>query len=66
MADRFGRKRVMAWTILIYSLSTGLCGLSTGRAGVSEGIGLAAGFALISAAWVWTFPETRGIVLRQE
>ncbi|MBI5243066.1 MAG: MFS transporter [Elusimicrobia bacterium] len=43
-----------------------LMGLIATRAGVSEGIGLAAGFALITAAWVWTFPETRGIVLRQE
>src|SRR5438128_2452082 len=24
LADRFGRRRVMGWTILIYSLSTGL------------------------------------------
>ncbi len=30
LADRFGRKRVMSWTILVYSLSTGLCGLATG------------------------------------
>ncbi len=28
LADRFGRRSVMAWTILIYSLSTGLCGLA--------------------------------------
>jgi MFS family permease len=30
MADRFGRRRVMGWTILIYSLSTGLSGLAVG------------------------------------
>ena len=30
LADRFGRRRVMGWTILIYSLSTGLSGLSFG------------------------------------
>src|SRR5436190_3359109 len=30
LADRFGRRRVMGWTILIYSLSTGLSGLSVG------------------------------------
>src|SRR5262249_19506481 len=30
LADRFGRRRVMGWTILIYSLSTGLSGLAVG------------------------------------
>ena len=30
LADRFGRRRVMGWTILIYSLSTGLSGLAGG------------------------------------
>jgi len=30
LADRYGRKKVMTWTILIYSVSTGLCGLSWG------------------------------------
>lgn len=30
LADRYGRKAVMVWTILIFSLSTGLCGLSWG------------------------------------
>jgi MFS family permease len=35
-------------------------------AGVSIGLLLAAGFAFITATWVWTFPETRGIVLRSE
>jgi MFS family permease len=29
-ADRFGRVRIMCWTILVYSLFTALCGLSTG------------------------------------
>ncbi len=28
LADRYGRKAVMTWTILVYSLGTGLCGLS--------------------------------------
>jgi MFS family permease len=36
------------------------------RAGVSHGLLLAAGFAVFTAAWVWTFPETRGIPLSQE
>jgi MFS family permease len=35
-------------------------------AGVASGMLLAAGFALVTATWVWTFPETRGIVLSQE
>jgi MFS family permease len=30
LADRYGRKAVMTWTILMYSLGTGLCGLSWG------------------------------------
>jgi len=29
-ADRYGRVRVMCWTVLVYSLFTALCGLSTG------------------------------------
>jgi MFS family permease len=29
-ADRFGRVRIMCWTILVYSLFTALCGLSIG------------------------------------
>src|SRR5437762_3783522 len=30
LADRFGRRRVMGWTILLYSISTGLAGVATG------------------------------------
>jgi MFS family permease len=30
LADRYGRKKIMTWTILLYSISTGLCGLSWG------------------------------------
>lgn len=30
LADRHGRKAVMTWTILLYSVATGLCGLATG------------------------------------
>jgi MFS family permease len=29
-ADQYGRVRVMCWTVLVYSLFTALCGLSTG------------------------------------
>lgn len=31
-----------------------------GRWGLAGGIGLAAGFAVLAAAWVWTLPETAG------
>jgi MFS family permease len=30
LADKFGRKSVMTWTILLYSVGTGLCGFSWG------------------------------------
>jgi hypothetical protein len=36
------------------------------EAGVAKGLLLAAGLAVITASWVWTFPETRGIALSQE
>lgn len=29
-ADRFGRVQIMCWTVLVYSVFTALCGLSTG------------------------------------
>jgi MFS family permease len=29
-ADRYGRVRIMCWTVLVYSVFTALCGLSTG------------------------------------
>ena len=29
-ADRYGRVRIMCWTVLVYSLFTALCGLATG------------------------------------
>jgi len=34
-----------------------------GRYGLAGGISLAALFALLAAAWIWTFPETRGRAL---
>ena len=34
--------------------------------GVSSGLLLAAVFALITATWVWTLPETRGIALHSD
>ncbi|NNN06953.1 MAG: MFS transporter [Elusimicrobia bacterium] len=30
LADKYGRKAVMTWTILLYSIGTGLCGMSWG------------------------------------
>jgi len=30
------------------------------RYGLAGGIALAAGFALLTGAWIWTFPETKG------
>ncbi|HJZ93679.1 MAG TPA: MFS transporter [Gemmataceae bacterium] len=35
-------------------------------AGVSSGLVLAASFAFVTATWVWTFPETRGVALRAD
>jgi len=33
------------------------------EAGVAHGLYLAMGFALVTATWVWTFPETRATAL---
>jgi MFS family permease len=35
-------------------------------AGVSAGLVMAVAFAFVTATWVWTFPETRGITLRAD
>jgi MFS family permease len=43
-----------------------LMGVIAERAGVAHGLLLAAGLAVFTAAWVWTFPETRGIVLEAD
>lgn len=57
----------------VYNLSRGvqfpiqlLMGLLVARVGAAHGLFLAVGFALITASWVWTFPETRGILLAEE
>lgn len=34
LSDRFGRKRVLCWTILLYSLGSFLCGFAPGVAGL--------------------------------
>jgi MFS family permease len=39
--------------------------IATG-AGVANGLLLAFAFALVTAGWVWTLPETRGITLRDD
>src|ERR1035438_4720335 len=59
-ADRFGRTRAMTWSILIYSVSTAMCGL-THTAGqlmicrVVLGLGMggewASGAALVAETW---------------
>ena len=41
-----------------------LMALIAAGAGVASGLLLAAGFAFVTATWVWTLPETRGIALR--
>lgn len=64
LADRYGRKRVMMWTIVVYSLGTGLCGFADGlwslvalRALVGFGVGgeWATGHALMAEI----FPKER-------
>jgi MFS family permease len=47
-------------------VTQGLMAMIAVGAGVSSGLLLAAVFALVTASWVWTFPETRGIALRNE
>ena len=47
-------------------VTQGLMAMIAVGAGVSSGLLLAALFALVTASWVWTFPETRGIALRNE
>jgi MFS family permease len=67
LADRFGRRRVMAWTILGYSIGTGLCGLSWGLASLVvfraiTGFGVGGEWATGHALMAEIFPkEKRGI-----
>ncbi len=66
LADRFGRKRVMGWTILIYSLATGLCGMATGLVSLAvfraiAGLGVGGEWATGHALMAEIFPkEKRG------
>lgn len=55
---------------IVYNLARGaqflapiVVALVAARATFAEGIALAAGFALLAAAFVWTLPETKGIAL---
>lgn len=60
LSDRFGRIRVLTWTILMFSLFTGLCAIAQGYwdllayrtlAGVGLGGEFGIGMALIAEAW---------------
>ena len=67
LADRHGRRKVMAWTILIYSAFTGLCGLATGFAALAvlralTGFGVGGEWATGHALMAEIFPkEKRGL-----
>ena len=61
MADRFGRKRVLAWTILVYSIGTFLCGNAGGFASllvfrVITGLGVGGEWATGQTLVGETFP----------
>jgi MFS family permease len=66
LADRYGRRRVMIWTILIYSIGTGLCGLAGGLASLVflravTGFGVGGQWASGHALMAEIFPkEQRG------
>jgi MFS family permease len=64
LADRFGRRRVMGWTILVYSLSTGLSGLAWGLASLAvlraiTGFGFGGEWATGQALLAEVFPRQR-------
>src|SRR5271166_5542232 len=64
LADRFGRRRVMGWTILIYSLSTGLSGLAVGLVSLAffraaTGFGFGGEWATGHALLAEIFPRHR-------
>jgi MFS family permease len=64
LADRYGRRRVMSWTILIYSLSTGFCSLSTGLISLAfframTGLGVGGEWATGHALLAEIFPKDR-------
>ena len=60
LSDRFGRIRVLSWTILLFAVFTGLCALAQGYwdlllyrtvAGVGLGGEFGIGMALVAEAW---------------
>ncbi|MDE2362666.1 MAG: MFS transporter [Hyphomicrobiales bacterium] len=60
LSDRFGRVRVLTWTILIFAIFTGLCALAQGYwdllayrtiAGLGLGGEFGIGMALVAEAW---------------
>jgi MFS family permease len=64
LADRFGRRRVMGWTILIYSLSTGFSGLAVGLVSLAllravTGFGFGGEWATGHALLAEIFPSNR-------
>ena len=64
LADRFGRRRVMGWTILVYSLSTGLSGLAVGLVSLAvlraiTGFGFGGEWATGQALLAEVFPKHR-------
>jgi MFS family permease len=67
LADRFGRRRVLTWTIWVFAIGTGLCALAPNfglfvLCRMVSGIGIggewAIGFALLNEAWS---PKRRGL-----
>jgi MFS family permease len=64
LADRFGRRRVMGWTILVYSLSTGLSGFAVGLVSLAilraiTGFGFGGEWATGHALLAEIFPKER-------
>lgn len=64
LADRFGRRRVMGWTILLYSLSTGMSGLAFGLVSLTilralTGFGFGGEWATGQALLAELFPKHR-------
>lgn len=60
LSDHFGRVRVLTWTILVFALATGLCGLSRGygdllvwRSVAGLGLGGEFGIGMTLVAEVW-------------
>jgi MFS family permease len=64
LADRYGRRRVMGWTILVYSLSTGLSSLAVGLVSLAifralTGFGFGGEWATGQALLAEVFPKHR-------